>query len=492
MKDSAQHPATPPGLLRVQLFAAALLLALAPSSAKGQATDEVVEWLRERAIPIQTVEPGHGFEDLEPLRQVIGDARIVALGEATHGTREFFLFKHRMLEFLVTQMGFTVLAIEANWPETLAVNEYVQHGIDDPVAALADMAVCWDSEEFLAMIRWMRQYNDEPAHTQKVQLIGLDSWSGPSTIRGLTDYLEQTDPEYARQVVADLGHLMMLWPDPVDYRDVPRHRRQRAHWRIREVLERLEDHGTAYTARTSPEQWARAQRHAVILQQAEQRLRRSNHASASKLRECQLAENVRWILEQQGPEARIILWAHNLHVARAARPLGHPPMGAQLTRSLGNAMVVSGFAFNQGSFQAWQVHAKDKWPYPGGSPGLKEFTVGPAMPGSLDATLSRVGLPMFMASLQPAPGSGPVAEWLHRVQPQHAIGTAYSEEPESPQNTYANVAPIEHYDVIFFVERTTAARPTPGCLERLAEYKAIEQYARELETATTQPADGDE
>ena len=89
----------------------------------GPAPDEVVAWVKDHAIPLKTAEAEHGFEDMEPLKKLVGDARVVALGEATHGSREFFQLKHRMLEFLVEEMGFTVFAIEANWPESLAVNE---------------------------------------------------------------------------------------------------------------------------------------------------------------------------------------------------------------------------------------------------------------------------------------------------------------------------------------------------------------------------------
>ncbi|HTY89198.1 MAG TPA: hypothetical protein VMB80_17255 [Candidatus Acidoferrum sp.] len=80
-------------------------------------------WLSTNAIRLETVEAGHGFADLQPLKPVIGPARIVALGEATHGTREFFQLKHRMLEFLVTEMGFNIFAMEATLPESFDIND---------------------------------------------------------------------------------------------------------------------------------------------------------------------------------------------------------------------------------------------------------------------------------------------------------------------------------------------------------------------------------
>ena len=86
---------------------------------------EAIAWVRANAMPLASVEAGHGFADLEPLRHIIGDARIVSLGEATHGTREFFQLKHRLLEFCVSELGFTIFGIEASYPECLRINDYV-------------------------------------------------------------------------------------------------------------------------------------------------------------------------------------------------------------------------------------------------------------------------------------------------------------------------------------------------------------------------------
>ena len=84
----------------------------------------IAKWIADNAIPVKSFEAGHGFEDLQPLKKILKDVQIVGLGEATHGTREFFQFKHRMLEFLVKEMGFTVFAIEASYPECFNINNY--------------------------------------------------------------------------------------------------------------------------------------------------------------------------------------------------------------------------------------------------------------------------------------------------------------------------------------------------------------------------------
>lgn len=129
----------------LELFVCQTLFAQVPATAvpqehgakpfRSSAPKEVIDWFRSTAIPLKTTSPDGNLEDMSPLRAVIGDARIVAMGEATHGTREFFRMKHRMLEFLAEKMGFTVFAIEANWPESLAVNDYVLNGKGDGLPA---------------------------------------------------------------------------------------------------------------------------------------------------------------------------------------------------------------------------------------------------------------------------------------------------------------------------------------------------------------------
>lgn len=144
-------------------------------AAERSKLDTVKSWLSRNAIRLQTVEAGSGFTDMEPLKKLIGNAHLVSLGEATHGTREFFQLKHRMLEFLVSEMDFTVFGIEAPMPEAFDINEYVVNGNGDPEKALAGLYFwTWDTQEVLDMIHWMRHYNQDPSNKKKVKFYGFD------------------------------------------------------------------------------------------------------------------------------------------------------------------------------------------------------------------------------------------------------------------------------------------------------------------------------
>ena len=175
---------------------------------RSDAPLEVIDFFRKNAIPLRTTDPASDLADMEPLRSVVGSAGIVAMGEATHGTREFFLMKHRMLRFLVEKMGFTVFAIEANWPESLAANDYVVNGNGDPAVVLAGLYFwTWNTEEVLDMIRWMREYNQDPAHREKLKFYGFDIQYARVAAQNVEAYLETVDPaesKAAREILAPL------------------------------------------------------------------------------------------------------------------------------------------------------------------------------------------------------------------------------------------------------------------------------------------------
>ncbi len=165
--------------------------------------------------------------------------------------------------------------------------------------------------------------------------------------------------------------------------------------------------------------------------------------SGEVTRDQSMATNVKWIADHN-PTAKIVLWAHNGHVAFGGWP-GNEPMGAALRKMFGDQMVVFGFAFNQGSFQAWE---------PGKN--LRDFTVPAAPAGSLDATLAATGIPLFALDLRTAPKRGPVAAWLRTPHQTRSIGSQYSDD--TAQQYWANQGVASSFDALLFVNTTKAAR----------------------------------
>ena len=176
---------------------AALMLFAQVQSPVPPQSPEVVRWITSNAIPLKTVEAGHGFADMQPLKKVVGDARIVALGEATHGTHEFFQLNHRMLEFLASEMGFTIFSIEANMPNAYQVNDYVLDGRGDP-AQLSKIGFL--HSEVLPMISWMREFNQ--SGKGRVEFTGFDMQGDGFAARIVERFVAASDVEYEKTVQA--------------------------------------------------------------------------------------------------------------------------------------------------------------------------------------------------------------------------------------------------------------------------------------------------
>ncbi|MCH8148382.1 MAG: erythromycin esterase family protein [Planctomycetes bacterium] len=156
-------------------------------------------WIRDHAIVLKTAKPGRGLEDLKPLKELIGDARIVALGEGTHGTREFFQMKHRLVKFLASEMGFTIFSIEASMPEAYRLNDFVLEGKGDPKELIGGMYFwTWNTQEVLDMVLWMREFNK--SGKRKIEFTGFDMQTPDVAAQIVQDFVGKVDPKYAKVV----------------------------------------------------------------------------------------------------------------------------------------------------------------------------------------------------------------------------------------------------------------------------------------------------
>lgn len=410
------------------------------------ADPETLAWIKRKAVPLQGVEAGHGFSDMQPLRALVGDATVVGLGEATHGTREFFQLKHRMLEFLATEMGFTVFAIEANLPEAFAVDDYVVTGKGDPAKALAGLYFwTWNTEEVLDMIRWMRRYNEDPAHLKKLRFYGVDMQTETVAYSEAKAWLDTVDPAEAAHLAAIRTAMVKLprWNNAKQADDA------QTAWNS--VTQGLETLIVRLDGRSFSEGDVDRQRQNLhVLAQfaaAQAEVGRSYH-----VRDESMAANLRWIQAREHG-AKVVLWAHNGHISFHPGSIGGDnSLGWHLHQQLGKSYLSMGFAFSEGGFQAMGG---------GSSPqGLRVFEVKPLEAGTLDAALAATGHPVLALDLRSRPRSGPVKRWLDSPQGSWSIGAVFGEGQAA---RYLVKQPIaEAYDAILFVKRTTSARPVGG------------------------------
>jgi len=408
------------------------------------APEEVTAWLKANAIRLATVEATGDFADMAPLKARLEDARIVGMGEATHGTREFQQFKRRMFRFLVEQLGFTVFGIEANWPESLEVNRYVLGADVNPLPSLG--FGWWQTEDMMALLHWMRQYNQDPAHTRKLKFYGFDMQVPGLAESNVIDYLGRVDPD-GRVDAARVFDVLGPWGENKEYEAASAEVKRLTAASLAALLRRFDERKRDYIDRSSQEAWTVARQNMVIVKQSELKLADQGELGRAA-RDRSMGDNVKWILDQEPPGAKMMLWAHNGHVATAAPQDSpeHIPMGGRLRELYGDRAVSCGFVFQQGSFRAVDMAGN----------GVNSFTVGPSPGGSLDATFAALGMPLFAIDLRQLP-TGKVADWFVAPHVSRQIGGGYSEA--TPGVWLHRMRAAQTYDLLIFVDRTTPSKP---------------------------------
>ncbi len=413
-----------------------------PPELSAEETAQLHTWLKTNAVHLNTIEAGSGFDDMQPLKAIIGDARIVSLGEASHCNGSFSRAKHRMVEFLVTEMDFTVFAIEATFPGALELNDYILTGEGDPERALGALVyAAWNTEEILAMVEWMRQYNS--THEKKIKFYGFDVRVAGGSAKAVYNYLRKT------KGTNDYDKLLSIIVNPwtvQEFRQSAKEEDFRAKEEIESLITYLEDKEPVLNRNTPSEQetpehkqWSLVVQHArVLLQCIEFWSLLSNRSKATDFRDKGMAENVRWLVDYE-KGAKIILWAANPHVMTTP---GSGCMGDYLRRTFGKDMVVFGLLRNRNS-EGLLPDGTDQ---------------GPGAPkGSVEALLTEAGLDMAVVNLRSLP-KGVVSKYFNAPRKTGPI----------------NLLLPSAYDAILFIESTVTAIQAKGgslrgTVERLPE-----------------------
>lgn len=408
-----------------------------------------IQWLQANAVPFTTTVPGGSTDDLARLGQMVGDARIVGLGEGTHGSREFFDMKHRVVQYLVREKGFRAFGIEATWAEATRINRYVHTGEGDPAVLLSNLYFwTWNTQEVLDMIRWMREYNQGVPADQRVSFYGFDVQYSRVAMSDVEAYLAGVDP-IAADSAREYYSCYRRFQDRIgvaqpNYVSAPDTLRTRCRQGVRAVHGLLDRAAAAYAPRSGQPAYETALRTARVVVQNED-LRSSPAATGSATRDRYMAENAAWLAEEAHPGAGVVLWAHNAHVARA-----EPWMGKRLADHLGDAYRVVGFTFYQGGLNA----VRD-----GG--GLRAHTAPPAAGSSYEAQFNRLGHARFYVDLRPLrTGTAPAsAQWLGGPLGMRMVGAVY--DPDRPNVYYADHWLPEEYDVMIHLTDVTPTRLLP-------------------------------
>jgi erythromycin esterase-like protein len=298
------------------------------------ASDEVLDALQKNTFPLVSVDAGQGFDDLQPMVPLLSGKRIVALGEATHGTSEFFRMKHRLVEFLVQDMGFRHFGMELSPDDGYLIDSYIQDKGTDPRQVLYWP---WATQEVMEMLNWMRNYNASVAPEQRITFHGIDP------------------------IVGERDRIM--------------------------------------------------------------------------------AQNVSRILEDSGPDSKIVLWAHNAHISN-----GSGWMGNYLKQAWGDQAYLVGFEFDHGSFTSRMAT-------------VQTYSVGPATTDFYAYALAKLNQPQLYLDFNTLSQSPSLHSWLEAPQSSHEFQELHAIYRLNPDWYTLHTSWLNLYDALIFIAESTPAEP---------------------------------
>lgn len=392
-------------------------------------------WLQSNVLPLDTTVPAASSDDLAPIASIVGDARTVGLGEATHGTREFYELRHRLTRFLVEEMGFSIIAIEEPMLEAYRLNAYLTTGQGEPEALLQDLPFfIHRHEEMLEFVKWLRGYN--ASGRGQVLFIGVDVQGDPRlAVQTVRDFVKEVEPAYYEELIETYSPVER-WAGGVIEGKTSSDELWRWERRAREVLAHLEANRDTYLKTSPPETVAWAIQNArLVLQNARYHLKLTNPR-----RDEMMVENVAWLLEER-PDAKLVLWAHNGHVKKTEYGFLNPSMGQLLSEQYGEDYVSVGFAFYEGRYLRRVL---------GEGLTLTVETATPARPGNIGAALNVIGLPLFMLDVKQSARSAS-ASWVNEPHFMRQVGAV------AARTDIISLA--EAFDVLIFVRNMTPTRP---------------------------------
>ena len=420
----------------VALFAAAWLGACTEPTTPGAAA--AISWMNEAGVPLASVTPTESRADLAAFTTITGTARIIGLGEATHGSHEFFTMKDRLFRHLVQDAGVTAFAIEATMPEAFAIDTYVRTGVGNPAVLLSHLYFwTWNTQEVADLIAWLRQWNQQHPDKQ-VGFYGFDMQYPGVAIDSVTSYVARAMPSLSDAINADYACI-------ASYRNDTRGIFAKKYGPSSPdcgadtdaAYRRLTEHRSELTAGSSDRDFELALRMARVVVQWETL---SRSTSAGAVRDEAMAENVEWLLDREGPGGRLVLWAHDYHISRNIRT-----MGAELDHRYGSDYLPVGFAFGSGGLNAVEGLGAGAFGF------LKPFNAPAPVTDSYEAVFDRVDAPDFYLDLRHAPAE-PHA-WLQGPHQFRAIGSVYF--PQTPDVHFSITSLTAQYDVLIFIRETT-------------------------------------
>lgn len=415
-----------------------------------------------RALVRETAEPISSIEDvsLDALLDRVGDARLVLLGEATHGTSEFYRMRARITKELIEKRDFDFVAVEADWPDARRVDDHV---IGRPRSKVEFTPFArfptwmWRNEETSELVEWMRARNlRQGERSRGVGFHGLDLYSMFTSIAAVLAYLDDVDPAAARTARTRYGTLTPWQRDPAAYGQAVLSGRYESSesavvTMLREMLARRIDY-----AQRDGDRFFDAAQNARLVADAERYYRAMYYGSAASwnLRDSHMFDTLQSLLAYYGPTSRGIVWEHNSHLgdARATEMSvrGEHNVGQLVRERHGRSAYLVGFGTDHGT-----VAAASDWDAP-----MERMSVRPACAGSYELLFHESAVPAFLLHLR-EPRRAAMRSELGQPRLERAIGVVYRPDTERQSHYFQAVLP-EQFDEYVWIDETHAVTSLPA------------------------------
>lgn len=386
------------------------------------------------------------------------DARVVLLGEATHGTSEFYRARAAITRRLIEKHGFTIVAVEADWPDASRIDRYVRHRSPEPSREQAFARFptwMWANTDVLSFADWLRTHNESVDADQRVEFRGLDVYSLTRSIAAVLHYLDKVDPPAAALARSRYGCLTPWQAEPAAYgravlsgadpceRDVVA--------QLREILERRLEY-----LHHDGEGFLDVAQNARIVRAAERYYRIMYHGSTESwnLRDRHMFDTLQRLLHHRGETSKAVVWAHNSHIGNAAATSmgwsGEFNIGELCRTAFGHDAVLIGMSTDRGT-----VAAASEWDAP-----MQVKTVLPAREDSYEHLFRRTGLSRTLTDWR-MPAREDVRAALAIPRLERAIGVIYRPETEYLSHYFEAVL-TDQFDAFVWFEDTRAVSPLPN------------------------------
>jgi len=412
---------------------------------------ELIEPVRALATPLRD------RDDLGPLLERIGDADYVLLGEASHGTAEYYIWRSELSQRLIEEKGFSFIAVEGDWPDCYRLNRYIK-GYPDAGDSAREVlhsfqrwpTWMWANEEIVNLAEWLRGFNANRAAEHRVGFHGLDVYSLWDSLYSIMGYLHRVEPSALPQAWGAFRCFEPYGEDVQEYARATAFVPNSCEKEVIDLLVRIRREG-AQLAAADPEAYFEAEQNALVVKNAEAYYRAMVRGGPESwnIRDQHMTQTLERLQRHYGKGSRAIVWAHNTHIGDARftdmAGEGMVNLGQLVRQHHGDEeAVLVGFGSHRGS-----VIAGREWEAP-----MERLTVPPARAGSWEDLLHQVGaddkLLLFPADR--------VNELLLEPRGHRAIGVVYHPQYERYGNYVPTVLP-HRYDAFLYLDETEALHP---------------------------------